>query len=113
MSSSLPFSRFLETEADQVGLELASKACFDVRGSAKFWSELEADIKAEIAKSNAQKLGDDKKEKERQTHELFSTHPSNETRAESINKLIPKVKEQFFGALKLFIYFILFYFRCF
>ena len=27
----LPYSRMLEEEADQVGLEIAAKACYDIR----------------------------------------------------------------------------------
>jgi predicted Zn-dependent protease len=29
----LPFSRKLETEADQIGLKMMAKACYDPRGS--------------------------------------------------------------------------------
>ena len=36
----LPFSRNMETEADEVGLLLASKACFDVREAVNFWGNM-------------------------------------------------------------------------
>ena len=36
----LPFSRAIETEADVVGLKLASKACFDVREGPLFWDKM-------------------------------------------------------------------------
>jgi Zn-dependent protease with chaperone function len=37
----LPFSRHMETEADEVGLQLAAKACFDVRQAPTFWALME------------------------------------------------------------------------
>ena len=36
----LPFSRAIEKEADEVGLQLASKACFDVREGPLFWDKM-------------------------------------------------------------------------
>lgn len=36
----LPFSRFIETEADVVGMELAAKACYDVREAPVFWGKM-------------------------------------------------------------------------
>ena len=36
----LPFSRQMETEADEVGLQLASKACFDVREAPVIWAKM-------------------------------------------------------------------------
>ena len=32
----------METEADEVGLKLASKACFDVRQAPVFWAKMNA-----------------------------------------------------------------------
>jgi len=37
---SLPFSRQLETEADEVGLMLAAKACYDPRWSVLLWDKM-------------------------------------------------------------------------
>ena len=37
----LPFNRDMETEADEVGLKLAAKACFDVREAPAFWAKME------------------------------------------------------------------------
>lgn len=36
----LPFSRAIEKEADVVGLELAAKACYDVREAPVFWGKM-------------------------------------------------------------------------
>ena len=42
----LPFSRGMETEADEVGLVLAAKACLDVTEAPRFWAHL-ADVERE------------------------------------------------------------------
>ena len=36
----LPFSRHMETEADEVGVLLAARACFDVREAPAFWAKM-------------------------------------------------------------------------
>ena len=67
----LPYSRGLEKEADEVGIMLAARACFDVRYSAAFWkrmNEAEGDIP-----------------------EILSTHPASETRAIDLEELMPQV----------------------
>ena len=64
----LPFSRYLETEADEVGIMLAAKACYDVRYYPLFWRR-----QAEMVP------------------EYVSTHPSNENRAAEIDKKLPQV----------------------
>jgi metalloendopeptidase OMA1, mitochondrial len=77
----LPYSRLLETEADQVGLQLSAKACFDVRESVSFWqrmnlvSEYEGDVTAQVP-------------------EFLSTHPTHESRAQQLEKSIPEVRFQ-------------------
>ncbi len=38
----LPFARHMETEADEVGLGMASRACFDVRNAPSFWGKMQA-----------------------------------------------------------------------
>ncbi|XP_072275455.1 metalloendopeptidase OMA1, mitochondrial [Pyxicephalus adspersus] len=58
-----PFSRTLETEADKVGIELAAKACIDVRASSVFWKQMMV----------VSDLGD-----EPRIPEWLSTHPSHE-----------------------------------
>ncbi|KAM4640623.1 metalloendopeptidase OMA1, mitochondrial [Discoglossus pictus] len=70
-----PYSRTLEAEADRVGLQLAAKACFDVRASPVFWQQLEMiDIL----------------EEKPQMPEWLSTHPSHGNRAEHLERLIPE-----------------------
>uniref|UniRef100_A0A8D2CLS3 Metalloendopeptidase OMA1, mitochondrial n=1 Tax=Sciurus vulgaris TaxID=55149 RepID=A0A8D2CLS3_SCIVU len=70
-----PYSRTLEAEADQIGLELAAKACVDVRASSVFWQQMEF----------ADSLHGHPK-----LPEWLSTHPSHGNRAEHLDRLIPQ-----------------------
>ncbi|XP_051867817.1 metalloendopeptidase OMA1, mitochondrial [Pristis pectinata] len=70
-----PYNRKLEIEADEIGLQLAAKACVDVRASSVYWQQLEL---MKIASGTFQ------------IPEWFSTHPSNERRVQHLNNLIPK-----------------------
>ncbi|XP_037526945.1 metalloendopeptidase OMA1, mitochondrial [Rhipicephalus sanguineus] len=71
----LPYSRKLELEADEVGLQLAAKACFDVREASAFWTKMSL-------MGNA--LDD---------VEFISTHPSHEHRSEHLDNLMNKAIE--------------------
>merc|ERR1719397_720881 len=62
----LPFSRYMELEADEVGLILAAKACFDVREAPAFWELLE--------------LLDDDPLSNEEDLEFLATHPVHKTR---------------------------------
>uniref|UniRef100_T1JGZ0 Uncharacterized protein n=1 Tax=Strigamia maritima TaxID=126957 RepID=T1JGZ0_STRMM len=73
----LPYSRMLESEADYVGLFMAAKSCFDVRECSAFWSKMEALRKLKLELSV----------------EFLSTHPSHETRAITLDKLMNKAIE--------------------
>ena len=64
----------METEADEVGLKLASKACFDVREAPLFWAKMQ--VVSEMNESI-------------QPPEYLSTHPSHETREAHLAKLVP------------------------
>ena len=57
----------METEADEVGLKLASKACFDVRAAPVFWAKMNALSHSDL-KDNIE------------PPEFLSTHPSHESR---------------------------------
>ncbi|XP_006048330.2 metalloendopeptidase OMA1, mitochondrial [Bubalus bubalis] len=70
-----PYSRTLEAEADKIGLQLAAKACVDVRASSVFWQQMEF----------AESLHGHPK-----LPEWLSTHPSHGNRAEHLDKLIPQ-----------------------
>jgi metalloendopeptidase OMA1, mitochondrial len=77
----LPYNRKLETEADEIGLTLASKACFDVRESVVFWKKmaflelLELDLPPGIEMPKE--------------IEFLLTHPSHESRAKNLDSLLP------------------------
>ena len=72
----LPYGRGQESEADILGVEYMARAGFDPRESVALWRNM--------AKSGG-----------KQPPELLSTHPSNETRINELNKQIP-------GAMKLY-----------
>ncbi|RZF36266.1 hypothetical protein LSTR_LSTR017040, partial [Laodelphax striatellus] len=61
LAITLPFSRKLEVEADEVGMLLAARACFDVREASKLWERMAKKSKGEPPV-------------------FLSTHPSHESR---------------------------------
>nr|KAG5710267.1 hypothetical protein BaRGS_008983 [Batillaria attramentaria] len=72
----MPYSRKLEKEADKVGLQLAAKACYDVREGSVFWSRMQ--------------LMEDATDSEDSIPEWLSTHPSHQKRVELLDFLIPR-----------------------
>jgi metalloendopeptidase OMA1, mitochondrial len=74
----LPFSRDHETEADQMGLMFAAAACYDPREAPKLWERMAA---------NSSSQGGQR------PPEFASTHPSNESRINNLNALMPKAME--------------------
>nr|XP_046248837.1 metalloendopeptidase OMA1, mitochondrial isoform X2 [Scatophagus argus] len=75
---SRPYSRKLEAEADQVGLQLAAKACADVRAGPVFWQQME--IRDQLTG-------------EPNIPEWLSTHPSHKNRFAQMDRLIPQALE--------------------
>ncbi|KAK3516605.1 hypothetical protein QTP70_021946 [Hemibagrus guttatus] len=73
-----PYSRKLEEEADQVGLQLAAKACVDVRAGPVFWQTMELSNQLH---------------EESSVPEWFSTHPSNRSRITHLDHLVPEALE--------------------
>ncbi|XP_015762860.1 PREDICTED: metalloendopeptidase OMA1, mitochondrial-like [Acropora digitifera] len=71
----LPYSRKLEEEADEVGMNMAAKACFDVRESPKLWRQLA------LSKNN-----DD----EAELPAWLSSHPTHSDRAYKLEGFLPK-----------------------
>ena len=67
----LPFSRFHESEADEIGLIYAAKAGYDPRTAIPFWERM-------AAQSNGA------------PPEFLSTHPASSTRIRKLNELMPK-----------------------
>ncbi|MDH3441796.1 MAG: M48 family metallopeptidase [Gammaproteobacteria bacterium] len=68
-----PFSRMQESEADIIGLEYMARAGFDPRESVELWQNMNSS--AETAK----------------IPEFMSTHPSGETRIESMVEQLPEM----------------------
>lgn len=75
---SRPYSRKLEAEADEVGLQLAAKACADVRAGPVFWQQMEMR---------------DRLQGELELPEWLSTHPSHRNRYTQMDRLIPQALE--------------------
>ncbi|XP_070765610.1 metalloendopeptidase OMA1, mitochondrial [Enoplosus armatus] len=75
---SRPYSRKLEAEADQIGLQLAAKACADVRAGPVFWQQMEMR---------------DQLNGEPTFPEWLSTHPSHRNRFTQLDRLIPQALE--------------------
>ncbi|KAJ8388472.1 hypothetical protein AAFF_G00133480 [Aldrovandia affinis] len=73
-----PYSRKLEAEADKVGLQLAAKACADVRAGPVFWQQMEIS---------------DQLRGEPAVPEWLSTHPSHRNRVNQLNRLVPAALE--------------------
>uniref|UniRef100_A0A8C6TF49 Metalloendopeptidase OMA1, mitochondrial n=1 Tax=Neogobius melanostomus TaxID=47308 RepID=A0A8C6TF49_9GOBI len=70
-----PYSRKLEAEADEVGLQLAAKACADVRAGPVFWQQMEMR---------------DRLQGELELPEWLSTHPSHKNRYTQMDRHIPQ-----------------------
>jgi len=68
----LPFSRKHESEADYIGILLASDAGYDPRESVSLWERME-----QLSKGGG-------------PSEFLSTHPSNETRIDQLKKWMPE-----------------------
>ncbi|XP_040897224.1 metalloendopeptidase OMA1, mitochondrial [Toxotes jaculatrix] len=75
---SRPYSRKLEAEADKVGLQLAAKACADVRAGPVFWQQLE--IRDQLTGESS-------------IPEWLSTHPSHRNRVTQMESFIPQALE--------------------
>ncbi|XP_072045925.1 metalloendopeptidase OMA1, mitochondrial-like [Amphiura filiformis] len=68
----MPYNRNLESEADEVGLQIAAKGCFDVRESVAFWEGMNV-----------------REDDELKDIELLSTHPTHKNRADRLSELMP------------------------
>lgn len=70
----LPFSRKHESEADEIGLYLVARACYDPREAPRLWERMGASAG-------------------QTPPEFQSTHPSPETRVADFQRLMPKAIE--------------------
>ena len=69
----LPYSRKLEKEADEVGLLMAARACFDIRHVPKFWERMHMEERDLVFQQN----------------DWLSTHPSHENRVTWLHEWLP------------------------
>lgn len=76
----LPFSRKHESEADAMGIMLMAKAGYDPSEAPQFWGRFSSSHQGQ------------------QPPEFFSTHPSDERRAEDLRKLLPTALVQYDNA---------------
>jgi predicted Zn-dependent protease len=67
----LPYSRLQESEADHIGLIFMAMAGYDPHGAVDFWKRMAADKNGGMP-------------------EFLSTHPSDQTRIQNIESLIPE-----------------------
>jgi predicted Zn-dependent protease len=72
----MPNSRAAETEADQIGIELAAKAGYDPRAAITLWQKME-------------KVGG------KGPPEFLSTHPAPENREKKLAEMVPKMMPYF------------------
>jgi predicted Zn-dependent protease len=70
----LPYSRICENEADEIGLQLMARACFDPRAGPKALGRLSA--------GNT-------------IPEYLSTHPHSDTRVSKLKSQLPKAIEEY------------------
>ena len=70
----LPYSRYHECEADEIGLIYAAKAGYDPRAAISFWARM-------AGQSNGA------------PPEFLSTHPADSTRIRKLNELMPKAMQ--------------------
>lgn len=76
---SLPNSRRIESEADELGLQIMSQACYDPRQAVQFWQRMNAD------EAHSGPLADSAKQ-------LLSTHPVNSQRISNIQQWLPSAE---------------------
>ncbi|XP_063716338.1 metalloendopeptidase OMA1, mitochondrial-like isoform X2 [Symsagittifera roscoffensis] len=67
-----PYSRLMENEADEVGLMLIAKACYDIREACAMWKLVSMKVQVEDFGGGKEKGS------------FLSTHPSFETRANNL-----------------------------
>ncbi|TIB04055.1 hypothetical protein E3P96_01708 [Wallemia ichthyophaga] len=76
----LPNSRKAEYEADQVGMDVAARACFDPAEAVRVWQRMSQ------AESSGGSGG---------AMDFLSTHPGHENRIERLREFLPKAKKIF------------------
>lgn len=73
-----PYSRSNETEADEVGLILMAKSGYNPQYAPQLWQKMQAQGGSKVAT-------------------IFSTHPSDESRQENLQRLMPEAMKYYKG----------------
>lgn len=81
----LPYSRFHESEADEMGIHLMAKAGYDPHEAPRFWDRFHG------AKTGAST-----------TPWYASTHPSDESRAQKLSQILPEAAAEYEAATSKF-----------
>lgn len=81
----LPYSRFHESEADEMGIHLMAKAGYDPHEAPRFWDRFHG------AKTEAST-----------TPWYASTHPSDESRAQKLSQILPEAAAEYEAATSKF-----------
>ena len=71
LANQRPHSRICETEADYIGLFLMARACYDPKAAVSLWKKMKEFDKMAPP-------------------EFLSTHPSSESRIETLRRLLPE-----------------------
>jgi predicted Zn-dependent protease len=79
LAVTLPNSRAAETEADQIGIELAAKAGYDPKAAVSLWTKM-----------NSLPGG--------KPPQFLSTHPNPENRIKALSALVPQMEPYYKGA---------------
>ena len=69
----LPASRQMEREADEVGVKMLAKACYNPRGAVNLWKKM---LRMETQQGQS-------------IPEFLSTHPASQSRIEDMQKILP------------------------
>ena len=77
----LPYSRSHESQADELGLNIAARAGYDPRAAIRFWEKMN-------------------QKSERSVPEFLSTHPSYDTRIETLRKAMPVAMDYYNRAIE-------------
>ncbi len=78
----LPHSRMRESEADEIGLYLMSKACFDPHGATQYWQSMLDHRVSAIDPSKQKGMSD-----------FWSTHPADQARIDNIRLWMDKAEQ--------------------
>lgn len=82
IATDLPYSRKLELEADEVGLQICARSCYDVRESVAFWMRIETDRLKDLG------LIPEDPDTLLNSIEFLATHPSHSSRKERLDSLL-------------------------